>query len=104
MNIHLAFLRVAALSVLALMQAIASAGALTVKVSDGAGAALGEVGIYAEPATALAPLKTTPKAEIEQKGRKFSPRVSIVQTGTEISFPNNDTVRHHVYSFSPAKI
>ena len=25
------------------------------------------------------------------------------QTGTAMSFPNNDSVRHHVYSFSPAK-
>lgn len=104
MNVHLAFLRAAALSALALIQSVAAAGILTVKVSDGAGAALADVGVYAEPAAAPAPWKTRPKAEIEQKGRKFSPLVSIVQTGTEISFPNNDTVRHHVYSFSPAKI
>jgi hypothetical protein len=26
-----------------------------------------------------------------------------VPTGTAISFPNLDTVRHHVYSFSPAR-
>ena len=31
------------------------------------------------------------------------PVMTVVQTGTEISFPNNDTVRHHVYSFSAAK-
>ena len=104
MNVHLSFLRAASLSALALMQPIATASVLMVRVSDGAGAALGDVGVYAEPAAAPAPLKSRPKAEIEQKGRKFSPLVSIVQTGTEISFPNNDTVRHHVYSFSPAKI
>jgi hypothetical protein len=27
----------------------------------------------------------------------------VVQTGTPVQFPNHDTVRHHVYSFSPAK-
>ena len=27
----------------------------------------------------------------------------VVQTGTSVSFPNFDTVRHHVYSFSPTK-
>ncbi len=32
------------------------------------------------------------------------PAMTVVQTGTEVSFPNNDTVRHHVYSFSPAKV
>jgi len=27
----------------------------------------------------------------------------VVQAGTPILFPNHDKVRHHVYSFSPAK-
>jgi hypothetical protein len=27
-----------------------------------------------------------------------------VQTGTAVSFPNFDTVRHHVYSISPIKV
>lgn len=42
--------------------------------------------------------------EIAQKGRKFIPLVTVIQAGTDISFPNNDTVRHHVYSLSPAKV
>jgi hypothetical protein len=29
--------------------------------------------------------------------------VSVVTVGTEVAFPNRDSVRHHVYSFSPAK-
>jgi hypothetical protein len=29
--------------------------------------------------------------------------VSVVQTGASVSFPNRDKVKHHVYSFSPAK-
>jgi len=41
--------------------------------------------------------------EISQKGKKFHPLVTVVQTGTSINFPNKDSVRHHVYSFSPAK-
>ncbi len=43
------------------------------------------------------------KVDIEQKDKKFIPLVTVVQTGTAISFPNNDTVRHQAYSFSPAK-
>jgi len=31
------------------------------------------------------------------------PQVSVVTVGTPVSFPNRDTVRHHVYSFSPVK-
>jgi hypothetical protein len=38
-----------------------------------------------------------------QRGRQFVPQVLVVQVGTSVSFPNQDTVRHHVYSFSPVK-
>jgi len=40
---------------------------------------------------------------IEQKGEEFHPYVTPVVAGTRISFPNHDTVQHHVYSLSPAK-
>lgn len=43
------------------------------------------------------------KAEIAQRDRQFLPYVLVVQTGTAVNFPNFDTVRHHVYSFSPTK-
>jgi hypothetical protein len=42
-------------------------------------------------------------AAIEQRGKEFIPYVTVVQAGTAIDFPNNDTIRHHVYSFSPPK-
>jgi plastocyanin len=41
---------------------------------------------------------------IEQRGKAFIPAVTPVRVGTAVSFPNLDTVRHHVYSFSPAKV
>ena len=44
------------------------------------------------------------KAEMAQRSRQFQPQLLIVQTGTAVNFPNFDTVRHHVYSFSPIKI
>ena len=44
------------------------------------------------------------KAELGQRDRQFSPQVLVVQTGTAVNFPNFDTVRHHVYSFSPIKV
>jgi plastocyanin len=40
---------------------------------------------------------------ISQHDLSFSPFVSIIETGTAVTFPNDDDVRHHVYSFSPAK-
>lgn len=41
--------------------------------------------------------------KIVQKNKMFNPKVTVVQTGTSINFPNEDSFRHHVYSFSPAK-
>lgn len=43
------------------------------------------------------------KATIAQQGREFKPYLTIVQTGTAIDFPNKDAIKHHIYSFSPAK-
>jgi plastocyanin len=40
---------------------------------------------------------------IFQADKEFVPKVTAVLVGTAVAFPNNDTVRHHVYSFSPAK-
>ena len=90
---------------LALFSMLATEMALAntvIQVSDSTGKAVQDAVVYAEfsasPLTAKAAT-----AEIEQKGKKFIPFVTVVQTGTSISFPNNDTVRHHAYSFSPAK-
>lgn len=42
-------------------------------------------------------------AVVDQRDKQFLPRVLAVRTGTTVSFPNSDNIRHHVYSFSPAK-
>lgn len=42
-------------------------------------------------------------ADMGQRGRVFVPTVVAIQTGSGVNFPNFDTVRHHVYSFSPIK-
>jgi hypothetical protein len=38
-----------------------------------------------------------------QQNMQFDPFVLIVPVGADVAFPNLDTVRHHVYSFSAAK-
>lgn len=78
------------------------AASLDVDVRDAHGNALADAAIYVESLTGTLPTRPRP-AEIEQKNRKFMPLMTVIQTGSEIAFPNNDTVRHHVYSFSPAK-
>lgn len=43
------------------------------------------------------------QAAMAQRNRNFDPGVLVVQVGTAVQFPNFDTVRHHVYSFSPTR-
>src|SRR6185369_10535563 len=48
--------------------------------------------------------KPRPKLEqVEQIGEECVPKVKAILVGSPVSFPNRDNVRHHVYSFSPAK-
>jgi plastocyanin len=49
------------------------------------------------------PPATQGAAIIDQINKRFVPRVSVVRTGTTITFPNSDHIRHQVYSFSRAK-
>ena len=41
--------------------------------------------------------------EVKQQNLSFQPHVLVVPVGADVIFPNMDKVRHHVYSFSPAK-
>jgi len=47
-------------------------------------------------------IKTEP-VSIAQVNKEFVPEVSVVRVGTAINFPNQDSISHHVYSFSKAK-
>jgi hypothetical protein len=40
---------------------------------------------------------------VSQKNVQFHPFLTIVPVGADVSFPNLDPTKHHVYSFSPAK-
>ena len=80
-----------------------AAASVTVQVLDIAGAPVPNAVVYAEPTSGQVVPKSLKQAEVEQKDVKFFPLVSVVQVGTPILFPNHDKVRHHVYSFSPAK-
>ncbi len=78
---------------------------LTLQITDAAAQPGVDVVAYAEPASGQAlPKPARGAVQIEQKARRFAPVVTVIQTGTAISFPNHDSVRHQVYSFSPAKV
>lgn len=42
--------------------------------------------------------------QVMQRDAAFVPHVSVVAVNNQVSFPNRDTTRHHVFSFSPAKV
>lgn len=72
-------------------------------VSTPAGKPVEDAAVVIEPVSGVVP-KRHRMATIEQRDREFVPYVTVVQTGTMVEFPNQDPVKHHVYSFSPAKL
>jgi plastocyanin len=78
------------------------AGSLEVIVKDDKGRPVSDAVAYpaAAGAASAAPKK---HAVVDQRDKQFVPYVTAVQVGTAVIFPNSDNIRHHVYSFSPAK-
>ena len=76
---------------------------MQVEVLDAAGRPLPDAVVFLESADARKAVKPLSGAEMAQEKRQFVPGVLVVPVGTEVRFPNHDSVRHHVYSFSPAK-
>ena len=74
-----------------------------VLVTDARDRPLQGIGVVVETTPTSPPPAIPPHAVIDQHDEQFVPRVSIVQRGTLIEFPNTDRVQHHVYSFSPVK-
>ncbi|MDN3918810.1 methylamine utilization protein [Roseateles violae] len=93
----------ALLSLLAGASLPAQALPWTLQLRNAAGQPLADTAVAVE--IAGKPSRTgSAKAQMDQRERQFAPRLLIVQTGTAVNFPNFDTVRHHVYSFSPTKV
>ena len=95
--------RPAFLAVLLSACALAHAASVNVVVTDAAGNPLTDAVVMLEPTGAHLPVKPMQGAQIAQHDLQFSPQVSVVTVGTPVLFPNQDTVKHHVYSYSPAK-
>jgi plastocyanin len=79
------------------------AAAVDVQAVGSDGKALPETVVFLESREAKAAAKPMAGVELEQAQRRFARRVTVLTVGSELRFPNRDTVRHHVYSFSPAK-
>ena len=94
----------AAMTVIAGMGAagVCHAADLSVTVRDKAGRPVRDAVVMLNAAGAPAP-RPAGGYSVVQQNLKFDPFVLVVPVGSDVAFPNRDTVRHHVYSFSPAK-
>ena len=82
---------------------VAQAADVDIVVTDAAGKPLAGAVVTLESTGAALPAKPLAQVEVGQAKRQFTPQVTVVTVGTPVVFPNFDTVRHHVYSFSSAK-
>jgi len=96
--------RVAALVVLASPIAQAQNAEIAATVTDERGKPIADAVVIAVPADGSLRLPAkAPDEVVDQVDKEFLPKVQAVLVGTPITFPNRDSVRHQVYSFSPAK-
>ena len=95
--------RLAILAVLWCASAVAWGASVNVAFTDTAGNPLVDAVVMLEPAGAHPPVKPMAGAQIAQHELQFNPQVTVVTVGTPVMFPNQDTVKHHVYSYSAAK-
>lgn len=86
-----------------LTAAPAWAGDLAVSLKTPAGQPVVDAVIMVTPQSGKGALRIGSSYRMAQKGLQFQPFVLIAPVGAEVSFPNLDTVRHHVYSFSTPK-
>lgn len=80
----------------------AAAGDVTVVVTSQAGQPVRDAVVMVR-APGAAPSRPAGPLVMAQQNVSFQPYVLIVPLGATVAFPNRDRVRHHVYSFSPAK-
>jgi plastocyanin len=83
---------------------VAHAADLDVLVRTGRGAPVADAVVTVETGTrAPVPAHFAQPLVMTQRHLQFDPFVLVVPAGAEVRFPNEDVVRHQVYSFSPAK-
>lgn len=106
---NLKFILNCCLGLLCIFNTALFANTLQVTVVNNAGQPVEGAVVFLESAAASAalqqakPVNPAKPVNIVQRDKNFIPEVTIVPRGTAVSFPNEDTVRHHVYSFSAVK-
>ncbi|MAD15043.1 MAG: methylamine utilization protein [Alteromonadaceae bacterium] len=82
---------------------VSYAGNIAVTLLDNQQKPLANAVVYLLPKTASEePVEKM--AIMDQVDTQFYPHILAVQRNTQVSFPNSDSIQHHVYSFSSAKV
>lgn len=87
------------------LAAPAGAGGLVLALTDAKGAPVSDavVEVFAPAGSPLPVSRLAQDARIDQRIEQFFPLVSLIRSGGRVTFLNNDTTRHQVYSFSAIK-
>jgi plastocyanin len=81
----------------------AMAADIHIRVVNQVGAPLENAVVFLKSDALISQARSFHGVEMAQRDREFVPGLRIVTRGSSVEFPNQDDVRHHVYSFSPAK-
>ena len=94
------FIRLSFTILILLLVESARAEPMTFLITDPQGRPLENAVLMGPPAQVQAPQSV---AIMDQIHKTFVPHVLVIRQGQKVQFPNSDNIRHHVYSFSPAK-
>src|SRR5881398_3940534 len=79
------------------------AAPLAVRVVDSSGRPVRDAVVTIYPSAGARAPRAGGRYVVSQQALQFHPFLTIVPVGADVSFPNLDPTKHHVYSFSPAK-
>ncbi len=80
-----------------------NAADVSVTLKDARGAPVADAVVTLSISGAKTPARYGQPLRVAQHKLRFEPFVLVAPVGAEVSFPNEDAVRHQVYSFSPTK-
>src|SRR5215213_11550515 len=79
------------------------AAPLSVRVVDSSGRPVRDAVVTLHPSSGARAPRPGGHYVVSQKNIQFHPFLTIIPVGADVSFPNFDSTKHHVYSFSAAK-
>ena len=80
-----------------------AAAPLIVRVVDASGRPVRDAVVTLYPAGSARSAHASGRYVVAQQNLQFRPFLTVVPVGADVSFPNLDPTKHHVYSFSTAK-